>query len=63
MSFKPNTAYKINPEFEQNDARYYLAEIGKNGAFFHKVNDDGYEPENWSYFTEAEINDNILIEA
>lgn len=63
MSIQKNTAYKINPEFDTTEFTYFLAELNKNGAYFHIIKPDGSECENWAWFNQVEINDGVLIES
>ena len=62
MKIAKNIAYKINPEFEESDATYFLAETAKDGAYFHKINENGKEVTNRAWFNATEIEDGVLVE-
>ena len=68
MNFQQGVAYKIDPEIEDCEDRYYLSRFNKGqqqgeGLYFHRMVHDGEEAMGLSYFTPVELEEGVLVEA
>ena len=62
MLVEENVIYSINPEFDDFDTdTFVLDSIGIDGAFFHRYVNGGDEASTLGYFTNCELEENVLI--